>query len=1514
MKYRTPFPSRLASDPLRAAIATILLAPACALADGITPQPGAGGTPIVEQHGPTDLINIVAPVSGTSYNQYLDYNVGTGGAVINNATSAGQSELLGQLGANPQFNGASANMIINEVVGSNTSNVNGPQEIFGQAADYVLANPNGIHVNGGRLINAPQSAFLVGTPEVADGRLTGLNTTGANGQLLIDGAGLSSDGALRLIAPRVDAFGKMQTSGELAVIAGRNRVDGYTGQVLETQQGDGQAFDAQLLGAMSAGRIRVLSTREGAGVRMASADFIASQGMDVSSAGSLNIGDAATPTRLVSTAGDVDLQARDDLNLTYTRVGGRNINGLAGGDINVAPGRHDSQRDEKPEQWSSHFLGIETESYDKRKHIEKSEVLESVLTAQQELKLQAGRNLKLTATDIQAQGDISLAAAGDVTLDAATEQTRTTTTTRHRKHLWSSQSESEEVRERAAGTQLQGRNIQLSSGGTTTVRGSQINSQGDTRIEAKALVVESHALKGSDRYDERSGDHLGGLVDKGSASSDVRRQQQAGSGVLAGGKLTVAAGEVHLKGSTVYGTTGAELISQAGAISLQSSENATYTNKEHRTGAVFGLVSSSEKSSQEKLTSEQTQVGSGSNLVVASKTDANIDGAKVNATGELMISAEGDINITAGRDTETQHEEKTERHFVATAGETQVEEDNKSGSRQYNAQVGLVQADTNTAITDEKVVRAELTGSNVSLNAGGKARIDSADVSATGGNLLIEAQAVDLASSSDRHSESTQATTTGGGIGATGGMDRSGTYSWGERISEKTTASQDTAQVTQLNASGDVSIIAGHGKGHMDNSGAQARAGGTVNVVAGSVDNHAVADTEERHSERTEYKGTAGINIETRFITRPIEKLITGQDQTIFQKGVEEALDAPSLGIDLVGTHTRREASQSSSTAKVSTFEGNNVQVQVEGELNDQGTRYKAGKGTVDIRAASHDMTAAQNTQSSQVKRTDVEGSGRLDTITSVDVNGRLMASGSGYEQNKASTEAVASLIDGKQGISVQLGTDGRYEGTRFNSGLGALDLQTGGSLRMDQANNTQTETTTSTDGFGWVRLGTAPGKARDLGAGGALNHERKVSEASQGIGVTLDGHKVDIAAGGDFISQGLAAGSKAKPLEALNIKAQGTAQLLAAVDTSSVEGQRLGSGLQLSGLMAPASTGAGLGGHVDIGRTQERVREEKTSQVFAQQLAVRANDSSADAVRLQGVQVQGKEVDLQASNGGILIDSATRTETRDNVAVTAGLGANTLKTGDIATDASGLHARLRVKVDNLDSTTHTNASITTGTLNLNSADDTRLEGAVVKANTVGGQVGGDLTVATRQDRVKGTEVNIDGRISQEHNPQGLVNALGALAGPFAGKVKEQAGNIRKADPNTSPGLSLDIVRTDRTTAAQQSLLSGRDGISLEVGGTTHVNGALIKSSQGQVDLGGGPVELNDLKGRDYRADVSLNASNSPSELISGVLNESLADKGQQAQDDQHINAGFYRSGGHDQEQTLEGRIEQKRL
>jgi hemolysin len=296
------------------------------------PIPTPGGATVSTQQG-VPVVNIVAPnAAGLSHNQFLNYDVERQGLVLNNSTAAGQSQLAGQLGANPQFNGRDASLILNEVISRNASRINGPQEIFGRAADYVLANPNGINVNGASFINTPRAAFVVGSPEFEDGRLARLTTFDARNELIVGDRGLSNmAGAIDLIAPRIDVNGSIDARSDLNVIMGFNQVAYEDRRIEQVRQPARPPVDAQLFGAMQAGRINIISTADGAGVKVA-APLLAMADLTVASAGNLEITGSTRPdslnanrTLLNSDTGDVQLQAKDDLVLTATDVSARTI-------------------------------------------------------------------------------------------------------------------------------------------------------------------------------------------------------------------------------------------------------------------------------------------------------------------------------------------------------------------------------------------------------------------------------------------------------------------------------------------------------------------------------------------------------------------------------------------------------------------------------------------------------------------------------------------------------------------------------------------------------------------------------------------------------------------------------------------------------------------------------------------------------------------------------------------------------------------------------------------------------------------------------------------------------------------------------------------------------------------------------------------------------------------------------------------------------------------------------------
>lgn len=113
----------------------------------------------------------------------MEFNVNEHGVVFNNSL-----ETVVKNGITYQDNrnlrGSTARIILNEVVGSNISILNGHQDIIGMPADYILANANGISCQGCSFSPEFKNVTLaVGKVNVDRGDLRSINTLG-NANLL----------------------------------------------------------------------------------------------------------------------------------------------------------------------------------------------------------------------------------------------------------------------------------------------------------------------------------------------------------------------------------------------------------------------------------------------------------------------------------------------------------------------------------------------------------------------------------------------------------------------------------------------------------------------------------------------------------------------------------------------------------------------------------------------------------------------------------------------------------------------------------------------------------------------------------------------------------------------------------------------------------------------------------------------------------------------------------------------------------------------------------------------------------------------------------------------------------------------------------------------------------------------------------------------------------------------------------------------------------------------------------
>ncbi|QCI14376.1 filamentous hemagglutinin N-terminal domain-containing protein [Pseudomonas putida] len=1497
----------LRPDTLRWAISLALLASTPTLAQpALTPARGPGGTPLIGSGHGVPVIDIVAPnASGLSHNQFLDYNVGKPGVVLNNATQAGQSQLAGALQANSQFQGQAASTILNEVISRNTSLIEGPQEIFGRRADYILANPNGITINGGSFINTTRAGLLVGSPELQDARLNHLSTLDAQGSLhVLGGGGSNAEGALDLIAPRIDSKGLLQAKSDLNLTLGRNRIDYATGEVLQHLPGTPSNIDANLFGAMRAGRIRVVSTAEGAGVRVGPVKVWADQGIAIHSAGALEIaGEADLPSQLHSERGDLKLTAADDLDMRAAKGHAERIEIKAGNKLTLDAKTAESiAKDQK--RWNKKFWFVTHETYERKRTTTDRQQQGTELRATDSIRLESGADMRLAAADIRAGGKLAVDSGANLDIVAGIDSQRIEEQVRHRKHLWRGDTDTDQYRESARASTLDGGHLNVTAKERLKVAGSNLHSRGDLDIAAKKVEVGTTALEQHGTRRNYRGDLVSGAFFGDRKGNDTQGRAVTGSNITADGKLQVTAEQVDIKGSRVHGEQDALLYGSKGSLVIEADHGNLTSSDHQRNSKLFGLFANNDDSTTRSQQVLRSDVGSSTNLRLASAEELRIQGAKVEAGGHLQVAAKGDVLIDGAQAINERETRSQQRGFSASVGQTQEAQDGKPGSRQYTASVGY---DVSTRTSSQRQVTHEgsqLKGASVALSSDAHLQVNGARVEASAGDLDVQAKQVTLGARRNETQSSTEQTRSGGGLTLTGGIDRLGSLFEGHHQIDSTVERDSTVQRSELRASGDLRLKADE----LVSEAARVNAGGTLEVAAKHIDNRAVEDIHEREKRQEKWAGSLGASLEYRDLTRPIERLVQGEEAARFQQASpEDAMVAPSVGGDMTVEHLKRLENQRRGFAQVSELSGAQVAVKAE-RIDDEGTAWRADAGKLQIDAQQHHMRAAHNTQAHEVQHLAYGGDLRVDTSTGQDLNVRVAGKGGSLATQEQASTAVPGSLQGKSGIQVQLGSDGRYEGTRIDGGEGGVVMQSGGNLSLLQATDKASQTSGKLDGNAWAKVGNRPGSTGVDGRGYLDHGQRQASQTKAQVAQIDARGEVRLGSGGDLLLEGTRIGKREAKVADLHLKSDGLLTIKAASDTQQASGSGLGGGLEL-GLKTGGTKGGAVGGHFNHGRQDEEARQAIDAQfASASKLSLDSRAREDLALHLQGLQASAEQIELYASNGGMLIEASSNQERRDNLDITAGAGFNQSKG---ATDTRGIHGRVQVNLDQRNNHTWNADTLRADHIDVQSLGDTRLEGVSLEAGQITGNIGGDLRVASRKDSIDSLSVKVDARLSHEKNPQGYTNAARAVAGPFGGKVGEKAGpTLSKVEPGLSPTFKLEMSKQQRDTVAHQATLKGSAGIDLNVAGEAHLVGARMQSAKGEVALDAASVTRETLSGTDWRRDLSIDASNSPVDLGTAIADMA---KGKGAADgDNALDLGLLRTSGHNRSEQWSSHIQGK--
>ena len=215
------------------------------------------------------LVNVAGPsAGGVSRNDYTNFNVPQNGVILNNSNQMANTKLGGYVPGNPNMMRGSANVIVNEVTSHNPTEMKGFIEVAGRKASVVVANPNGITVDGGGFINTDRAVLTTGKTEYdSKGNLNSYRVE--QGRISINSNGLNAKDANSLqILTEATNVNAGVWANTIETRTGKNTIDANT---LDTQKiGDSSniGLDVSAIGGMYANSITMKGTNTGLGVNV----------------------------------------------------------------------------------------------------------------------------------------------------------------------------------------------------------------------------------------------------------------------------------------------------------------------------------------------------------------------------------------------------------------------------------------------------------------------------------------------------------------------------------------------------------------------------------------------------------------------------------------------------------------------------------------------------------------------------------------------------------------------------------------------------------------------------------------------------------------------------------------------------------------------------------------------------------------------------------------------------------------------------------------------------------------------------------------------------------------------------------------------------------------------------------------------------------------------------------------------------------------------------------------------
>ena len=637
--------------------------------------------------------------------------------------------------------------------------------------------------------------------------------------------------------------------------------------------------------------------------------------------------------------------------------------------------------------------------------------------------------------------------------------------------------------------------ITLSGGVVTAAQDAALIAGHNVNVESVALTTNQSLLNGA---------------------STTQTQTALGAGVTAGKDLLIQGGQdVNLTGANVSAGGQAAVVAQNGNVNVNT---LALTNSQSISRSTTGLYSSAgsdgsttsasaevgvQTVTTTQSTSNTTNLGSSISgnqvLITTGKGDVNINGSNLAAgTGGLVIDSAHNVNITAAQNVnQASNSTVTQREGFsveanadgAYAGTTQSRDVNTTTTTQSIAQTSSLASGGDIDI----VAKGDVTNQGTQILAAGNVVLQAQDV------INKAAQSTTTTTNTDQQFQTKEQlglTTNGTGQSIANAAQGNGdqvnvanpeaqfraTYSYSN---DTQSTSNSTAQVTQINAGGNVVVNATN---HASDEGTQYVAGKDIVISAADYQNKAAANVTSTTDDMTSTSGQASVGVDT----------------------------SASVNVNLAaqGSHTTSGNSQSTAVTGALNAGGAVVITAKTGDVTLEGTQIKGTQG-VGISAA-RDININQANNTTATTSSEQSGSGNASVSVSLVGAGGAVGGGASTKlanSNDTTSNAVAASINSANG-SLALNAGGNITSQGANiAAANDVALKAAGDINLLAATDKVDKTGSVQAGGASVNVGFGTGAAKGSGSLGVnANFEQGQTDYHESTE-----HGSTISAGGNF-------------------------------------------------------------------------------------------------------------------------------------------------------------------------------------------------------------------------------------------------------------------------------------------------------------------------------------------------------------------------------------------------------------